>query len=158
MNTQTLLPALLTLHLTGLILMAGTTVIDYVTFSTFWKQFQVNQTKSLVLLEATSKFARINGIGAALLILTGIGMMALTHGIFGEQLWFRIKFALVIIIILNALLVSRRQSLKLRKHITDTGSTALEEINKAKANLYRFYFSQFLLLFLVIFLSVFKFN
>jgi uncharacterized membrane protein SirB2 len=156
MNTQTFLFILLTLHLTGLVLMAGTTVVDCITFTSFWKQFNSDREKSFAILTPTAKFSRIGGIGAALLILTGVGMMALTHGVFGEQLWFRIKFALVVILILNALLVGRRQGLKLRIYMTDPA--AFEQTNKAKAGLYRFYIVQFVLFFLVVFLSVFKFN
>lgn len=156
MNAQTFLLALLTLHLTGLVLMAGTTVVDYITFTSFWKQFIKDKEKSFVILTPTAKFSRISGIGAALLILTGVGMMALTHGVFGEQLWFRIKFALVIILILNALLVRRRQGLKLKAYMTDPA--VFEQISQVRVGLYRFYVLQFLLFFLVVFLSVFKFN
>lgn len=136
--------------------MAGTTVVDCITFTTFWKQFNIDREKSFAILTPSAKFSRIGGIGAALLILTGVGMMGLTHGVFGEQLWFRIKFALVVILILNALLVGRRQGLKLRIHMANPN--AFEEVTKAKAGMYRFYILQFALFLLVIFLSVFKFN
>ena len=158
MNTTFFLQGLLTLHVSGLILMAGTTVIDYSTFKTFWKLIDSGQEKSEGLLEATSKFSRLAGIGAALLIFTGFGMMALTHGVFGEQLWFRIKFALVIILILNSLIVGRRQGLKLRKIIeTDCANIALQT-SRLRAILNRFYFIQLVIFFIIIFLSVFKFN
>lgn len=121
MNTTIFIESLLTLHLTGLILMAGTTIIDYSTFKTFWKLVDGGQEISVGLLEATSKFSRLAGIGAALLILTGVGMMALTHGVFGEQVWFRVKFTLVVILILNGLIAGRRQGLKLRKVIAEGG-------------------------------------
>jgi hypothetical protein len=50
-------------------------------------------------LQVSAKFSRLIGIGAALLILTGFGMMILTKGVFGQQGWFRIKFGLVILLI-----------------------------------------------------------
>jgi uncharacterized membrane protein len=138
--------------------MAGTTIVDYSTFKTFWKLIDNGQGRSTGLLEATSKFPRLAGIGAALLILTGIGMMALTHGVFGEQLWFRIKFALVIILILNSLLVGRRQGLKLRKIMTADDSDTTRQADSLRASLNRFYLSQLIIFFIIIFLSVFKFN
>jgi hypothetical protein len=158
MNTLTFLQCLLTLHVTGLILMAGTTIVDYSAFKTFWELIDKGQERSTGLLEAISKFSRLAGIGAALLILTGIGMMALTHGVFGEQLWFRIKFGLVIILILNSLLVGRRQGLKLRKIMTTSGSDTTGQVDSLRASLNWFYLSQLIIFFVVIFLSVFKFN
>ena len=156
MNTSTLLQSLLTLHLLGLITMAGTTLIDYSTFKTFWKQFDKDQSLSPGLLEARSKFSRIAGIGAAVLILTGFGMMAVTHGVFGEQLWFRIKFALVILLISNSLIVGRRQGIKLNKLSTGTGDLA--QISLARTYLNRFYLTQLTIFLVIVFLSVFKFS
>lgn len=153
------LNSLLTLHVTGLVLMAGTTVIDYSAFRTFWTLAGEGREASQGLLRATSKFSRLAGIGAALLIMTGIGMMALTNGVFGEQLWFRIKFALVVIIILNSLFVGRRQGLKLQKVFGDADTAdAVAQTASVRVLLNRFYIVQFVLFFTVIFLSVFKFN
>ncbi len=158
MNSFNLLQTFLVLHLTGLILMAGTTFVDYITFKTFWKQFALDTEKSLGLLEATGKFSRLIGIGAALLILTGIGMMAITKGVFGEQLWFRIKFALVIVIIANALLNGRRLGLKLRKTVADGGVNATLQTESFRTRLNWFHLIQLVLFLVIIFLSVFKFN
>ncbi|MEO7045109.1 MAG: hypothetical protein ABI091_07345, partial [Ferruginibacter sp.] len=137
--------------------MAGTTFVDYTTFKTFWKQFALDREKSLGLLEATGKFSRLIGIGAALLILTGFGMMAITKGVFGEQLWFRIKFALVIVIIANALLNGRRLGLKLRKTVADGGVNATLQTESFRTRLNWFHLIQLLLFLVIIFLSVFKF-
>lgn len=158
MNSFNLLQTFLVLHLTGLILMAGTTFVDYITFKTFWKQFALERGKSLGLLEATGKFSRLIGIGAALLILTGIGMMAITKGVFGEQLWFRIKFGLVIIIIANGLLNGRRLGVKLRRTVADGGVNATLQTESLRSRLNWFHLIQLVLFLAIIFLSVFKFN
>jgi len=109
MNTQTFLQTLLTLHITGLILMAGTTIVDYSAFKTFWKLIDQGRKDQLVLLEATSKFPRLTGIGAALLILTGFGMMILTHGAFWRAIMVQDKVCTGYYLILNGLVVGRRQ-------------------------------------------------
>ena len=158
MNSFNLLQTFLVLHLTGLILMAGTTFVDYITFKTFCKQFGLDRERSLGLLEATGKFSRLIGIGAALLIVTGIGMMAITKGVFGEQLWFRIKFALVIVIIANALLNGRRLGLKLRKTVADGGVNATLQTESFRTRLNWFHLIQLVVFLAIIFLSVFKFN
>lgn len=158
MNLQILLQTLLVLHLSGLVIMAGTTIVDYSVFKTFWKQIDRGEPSSAGLMEATSKFSRLIGIGAALLVLTGIGMMAITHGAFGEQLWFRIKFGLVIILILNGILAGRRQALKLKTVIESSGATLAAEAFVIRARLSRFYLVQLIIFFVIVFLSVFKFN
>ena len=157
MQIPYLFPTCLTLHLTALVLMAGTTLVDYLAYSSLWKSFE-REERPVALLRMMVKLPRVSGIGAALLILTGVGMMALTHGIFGEQLWFRIKFGLVILLILNSLLVGRRQGLKLHKML-NTGKPLIgEEIDRIRTVLTRFHLSQLLLFLFIIFLSAFKFN
>src|ERR1700761_9516602 len=158
MNSQLLFPAFLTLHLTALTLMAGTTLVDYLSYASFWKLYEKERERSLGLLQLMAKFSRIIGIGAATLILTGIGMMVLTNGVFGEQLWFRIKFGLVILLILNGLLVGRQQGVKLRKLIDDGSIDMTAQITNIKANLKKFRLIQLCIFFLIILLSAFKFN
>jgi uncharacterized membrane protein len=157
MNSYTLLQTFLALHLTGLVLMAGTIVVDSMIYRAFWQQYNTDRERSVNLLAVSGKFGRVTGIGAALIILTGIGMMAVTHGVFGEQLWFRIKFGLVILLIVINL-IARRRGLKLRKSIAliDSGPAAI--VTDAKAFLGRYFIATFTIFFLIILLSVFKFN
>lgn len=157
MTIPYLFPTCLTLHLTALVLMAGTTLVDYLAYASFWKSFE-QQEKPTALVGLMAKLPRVTGIGAALLILSGIGMMALTHGVFGEQLWFRIKFGLVILVIINSLLIGRRQGVKLRKMLDAGKPVFTGEMNSTRAIINRFHLSQLLLFLLIIFLSVFKFN
>lgn len=158
MNTGNFLQSILVLHLIGLTIMAGTTVVGFTTFKTFWKQFYEDKEKSMGLLMATSQFSRLTGIGAALLVLTGIGMMALTNGIFGGQLWFRIKIGIVVTLMLNGLLFGRRQGIKLRKTLSADTPYLTGQINRIRINLNIFFTLQFILFFFIVFLSVFKFN
>jgi len=157
MQITYLLPTLLVLHLTALVLMAGTTLVDYLAYASFWK-FAGEGNRPEALLNIMARLPRVAGIGAAVLITSGIGMMAITHGVFGEQLWFRIKFGLVLLVILNSLLIGRRQGLKLRK-LLEAGELVLTtEVAHIKSNIKTFHLLQLLLFLLIIFLSVFKFN
>ncbi|MES2429053.1 MAG: hypothetical protein V4560_18875 [Bacteroidota bacterium] len=153
-----LYPTFLTLHLAALTVMAGTTLVDFVTFKIFWKLFDHKKEASADLLQLMNRLPRLLGIGAAVIITTGICMMALTHGVYGEQLWFRIKFALVIILILNGLLVGRRQGMRLRKLLNDDAADITGGISKVRSNLSRFHLVQLTIFLIIIFLSVFKFN
>ena len=148
----------LLLHITGFVIFAGTTFIDVVTFRQFWKQYSNDKTKAAAVLQAIASFPRLMGAGIGLLIISGVGMMAMTHGAFGEQVWFRIKFALVLILIANLLFVGRRQSSALRKMLTGDEMVVEEKVSNIKSNLNRFHLVQVLLIFTVLVLSVFKFN
>jgi hypothetical protein len=158
MTITYLLPALLSLHLIALILMAGTTLIDFVTVRGFWRLLEKQKEKAFGLLEATTAYSRIIGIGAAILIITGFGMMFITHGVFGEQLWFRIKFVFVLLLVANGIFIGRRLGLRLRRTVSVTDQINPDGIIQVRKNLYRFHISQLLIFIVIIFLSIFKFN
>jgi uncharacterized membrane protein len=151
-------PLFLTLHLTALTVMAGTTLIDYIAYQTFWKLFDQKNEVPIDLLQLMNKLPRFLGIGAAVIITTGIGMMVLTHGVYGEQLWFRIKFGLVVLIVLNGLLVGRGQGMKLRKLLNEDIADVTGKIGRVRITLNRFHLMQLTMFLAIIFLSVFKFN
>jgi hypothetical protein len=158
MTMQFLLPALLSLHLIALVLMAGTTLVDFITLRSFWQLFEKQKERASVLLEATVSYSRMIGIGAAFLILTGFGMMFITHGVFGEQLWFRVKFVFVLLLVANGVFIGRRLGLRLRKTMNGTDQPNPDRIARVRKNLNRFHISQLLIFTIIIFLSIFKFN
>lgn len=147
-------------HIIGLAMLAGTTLVDYVTTRYFWKQYVTDKQNAMAIQQAISKFQFLPAIGLLLLVISGVSMMALTRGVFGEQIWFRIKFGLVIIIILNALAVGRRQSLRLGKLLSEEnrGEKVDVKLLKIKTNLQWFHFIQISLFIIVFILSAFKFN
>ena len=155
---NTLFPVCLMLHLMALTLMAGTTLVDFMAYQSLWKIITEKKELSTGLLQLMAKLPRIIGIGAGVLVLSGIGMMALTHGVFGEQLWFRIKFVLVILLMLNGLVIGRRLGNKLRNLINTDGPAFTDQVTKVRANLTKFHLVQLSIFFLIIFLSAFKFN
>jgi len=154
MTTQTIYQLALVLHIAGLTIMAGTTVADYFIFKKFWKQFETDKVSAAVIYKAMSGFAVLFGIGFLLLLVSGVTMMGITHGAFGEQSWFRIKFGLIIIIILNGIFIGRRQGAKLRKYLPG-GEESLVQV---KRNMNLFHLLQFVLFISIYILSVFKFN
>lgn len=157
---QTFYHLVLVLHIIGLTMMAGATLTDYVVFRQFWKYFSIDQQKAFTIREAVSKVPVVIRIGAALLILSGITMMALTKGVFGEQIWFRIKFALVLVVIANALLVGRRQGIRLNSILAAgaTGNDAVAKLAGIKNNINVFHLSQLACFTTIFVLSVFRFN
>ncbi|HEY9261970.1 hypothetical protein [Chitinophaga sp.] len=154
MSTQTLLSSLVVCHLIGFLLFAGSTIADFIGIRQFWKQYALDASKAPAVLQAMSFFPVVTRVGIGVIILSGIGIMFMTNGVFGEQLWFRIKFGLVLLVIANALLVGLRQQKKIKLALTS--DTAIPE--NVKASLNRFYLTQVAFIFIIILLSVFKFN
>ena len=157
MNAMIFLQILLVVHLSGLALMAGTTVVDTVTFRFFSKSLEKQRERSLSLLALMGKLEALLGIGAALLILSGTGLLIITHGAFVHQIWFKIKLALILTLILNGFIVGGRQKSKLKTGINGNGPTFDIQTNQAIRNIKMFYMAQMGLFLTIIFLSVFKF-
>jgi uncharacterized membrane protein SirB2 len=158
MNTAFLFPAFLTLHLIALVIMAGTTLIDFISYRTYWKLYDRQKEQAAGVLRATANFSRLTGIGAGLLVSTGVGMIALTHGLLAEQLWFKIKFGFVLILIVNGLLVGRRQGVRLRKVINEDSMELPAQVQTIRQNLNRSHIAQLIIFCIIIFLSAYKFN
>lgn len=151
-------PTLLMLHLIVLVVMAGTTVIDFVIYQSFWKLLSHQKEQAAGILEATTKFPRLIGIGAGLLIFTGAAMIALTHGLLAQQLWFHIKIIFVLLLIANGAFNGNRLNAKLRNIINlNTPDLAAQMLN-LKGRLRTFYLLQFCTFLIIIFLSAYKFN
>lgn len=155
---QNMYNSVLVAHIIGLTMLAGTTLADYIITGYFWKQYAIDKRGGIAIQQAISKFRFIPAIGLLLLIISGVGMMALTRGVFGEQIWFRIKFGIVIVIIINALTAGRRQGSKLKKLLLIEGENPGVALLKIKRNLRGYHIIQIILFFIVFVLSTFKFN
>lgn len=153
-----MLSALLMLHLLALILMAGTTFIDFMNYRMFWKLFNHQRKQADGILSVSAKFPRLMGIGAGFLIITGVGMIALTHGVWAQQLWFRIKMIFVLLLILNSIFYGNRMSAKLRTIVGRDAPDLAQQLLSLKGKLQTFHLLQFGFLLMIIFLSAYKFN
>jgi hypothetical protein len=146
MRSSFILRILLPLHLIGLILMAGTTLIDYFTFKSFCRL----PNRSSDLLPLMSKFGLFVRTGAITLILTGIAMLLLSKDLWTQPL-FRLKLALAITLILHGMLVGNRQATKFRTLITQNNTQDLPSLT---STLNRFYILQLTLFFIIILISI----
>lgn len=160
MNSLTLLNTALIFHLIGLVLIAGSTFLDFITTSRFWKKYSINKYEALLIREISQLFPVVARVGIAFLVLSGIAMMAIMHGVYGEQNWMRIKIGLVVLIIVNVLLIGRRNGMQLFKLLNDerNGSDRSAELQKVKGRTRWFHLSQLILFLIIFILSVFKFN
>ena len=153
----TLLQICLVLHIAGIVLLGGTTLINYVISRQFWNCIGTDRNRAVVINSTTLGFERITGIGGMLTILTGIGMVLILHGAVDSQLWFRIKMVLVLLIILNALLFARPQNIKLKK-ILSRGNDAGKDLSSVRSKMNLYYAFQLMMLLAIFVLSVFRFS
>ena len=158
MNFSFLYPTFLVFHLAALAVMAGATLINYIGFRTLWKLAPLQGEQAVGVLLFLSKFGRFIGIGAAVLVTSGLGMMVLTKGVYGEQLWFRIKFAIVVLIVANIIVFRRRIALKLQRLVENDRAALSGDLSDYEAHTRNFHVLQLLLFLAIIILSVFKFN
>jgi hypothetical protein len=152
MKTFMIIRFLLAIHISGLVVMAGTTVIDYVTFRTFLESSDQGKKESRSLLPLMSKYGAMVRAGGAILLVSGLAMWALSDGVW-QQLWFKIKIALVILLILNGALIGNKNGVAFRKMITENASDFTEQSFEVRKVLNRFYISQLFLFSLIILAS-----
>ena len=154
--THYLFQFFLLLHIVGFILFIGVTAVDFIIMRQFWQQYEYDPLQARTTWQVVTKLPPLMGIGIGLIIITAVGMMYLTNGVYGEQLWLRIKFPIVVITIVNGLLVRRKAGSRLSAVFQQKESSV--EMGKSKRNLRAFHVSQLIMFCIILLLSVFKFN
>jgi uncharacterized membrane protein len=154
-KTQIFYRLVLALHLSGIVLMAGTTIVDYYTFKFFCRLTNEGNSKALGLLPIMSKYGSLVRTGAGIIIITGIAMLLLSKGLW-QQPWFKIKIVLAILLLLNGMLFGKKLGLKFRSLFNENGTSILQDASAIKSNLNFFYILQLSLFFAIIVVSVVK--
>ena len=113
MNIINSLQTGLLLHLIGLTLLVGATLSSYIVQRQFRKEYK-DQQKGLALMHSSKKLRHLAAIGLGLQVVSGVMMLAATGGGYGQQLWFKIKMVLVLLII--AVTIAWHRSLQNRLH------------------------------------------
>lgn len=157
MTTQSFLQFDLVLHITGFTMMAGFILADFVINRRMNRYLLTDKRRAVNVLESMAGFPRMIGIGAALLVVTGIAMVVIFKGVVAQMLWFRIKMVIVVLIVLNGAVGLRRNSNRLKVLLQSNDERNNGQILLLKGRLGLFTLVE-LGMFLVIFiLSVFKF-
>jgi len=147
---------LLLAHIIGIILFAGTTLIDWLVSKSFWSAIDKDPANARVVHGVALRFQVLMGLGMAIIILSGIGMMVATKGVLGQATWFKIKFALAIAAILNGVLFGKGLGRKLNK-LLDAGSQPVQSALLSLRSRYSlFYTTQLILIAAIISLGVLK--
>ena len=158
MDAFTVRQVLLVLHLSGLVLMAGTTVSEFVAFRLFVSLLNSENKASMGLFSLLSGLGRVLLAGGVLLVVSGIGLMALTEGIYVQQRWLQVKLGLILLLPLNGLLVGSPQMKRLRNSLFAEGGGPGLPIQPAVTRLTRFHLVQLVVFLAIIILAIFKFS
>jgi hypothetical protein len=158
MNAYTLLQICIFMHITGLTLLAGTNIVEYVAFRSIFKTYQTDQHAAINQIGVLSKLSVLLIIGGILLGLSGAGLMIITHDAFAGQLWFRIKMAFVLGLVINGFVMGRKSESRLKKGLMVGDAVNTQQTADAIRGMIRFYFVQICLFFIVVLMAVFKFS
>ena len=147
-------------HIIGITLMAGATVVEFMLTRKFWTIYAVDQQGGILVRKASDKLPLLVVAGIVLILLSGVGMMAATGGVFDTMLWFRIKMILVVLVIVNGVANGRRLGARLNRLLAPGAPQPADQqlLNRVRNRLDLFFISQLSLFFIIFFLSAFKFN
>jgi hypothetical protein len=150
--------AFLVLHIIGITVMAGTTFIDYMIYRQFWRTYLNDSAQGLVFERIANKLQRFLGIGMLLIIISGVGMMYYMHQVWGQQIWFRIKMGVLLVIIFNGLGFRRVIGSKIQRIILNSSIPEDTQLSMLKTSMTFVQSIQMMLVIVIFILSVFKFN
>lgn len=157
MDLVTLRYGLLIVHFCGLVLMAGTTVTEFVVFRTFIDLLKKRGDISTDLLKLLPGLISLLVAGGALLIISGAGLIFVTGGAFLYQRWLTVKLMLILLLALNGMLVGSPQMKRLKGRLSDGGKD-ITLIGRTIFNLNIFHTLQLVLFLAIVVLAVFKFS
>lgn len=147
-------------HIIGISVMVGATVVDFFGFRKFWSILKRDKDRATMYLDTGVLYQRLMGVGMLLIILSGITMMVYMHGVWGQQMWFRIKFGLIILVIINGLGIRRILAKRLNNtiHIINDALEITLSFSSIKRKITLVHVLQLLLFIIIFILSIFKFN
>ncbi|RWY53876.1 DUF2214 family protein [Mucilaginibacter gilvus] len=158
MSILTMQKLLLIAHLSGLVLMVGTTVTEFVAFRILTVQVKVNKQVPDGIMKLLSSLTAVLTAGGILLTISGIGLAWITAGIFLHQLWLQLKLSLVVLLALNGMLFGGKQM----KHLQNSWLTnSIDNCEESKDRIIKiniFYSIQLLFFLAIVALAVFKPN
>ncbi|MDO6430775.1 hypothetical protein Q4E93_09255 [Flavitalea sp. BT771] len=156
MTSQTLLQLLLVLHLVGFSTMAGTVLADFSINRRLNKYLLSDKSKALSILEGTALFPALIGIGVALLISTGIGMVIVLKGAVTGMLWFRVKMILVVLVMINGAGIMRKNGANLKLLLSENTGNNNGRILALKSRMTVAHSIQMILFLSIFILSIFR--
>ena len=70
-------------------------LVDFILTRKFWTFYAKDPQQGILVKQMTNRLPLLIIAGIILILLSGVGMMAATNGVFDTMLWFRVKMILV---------------------------------------------------------------
>lgn len=145
----------LTLHLVGIVLLAGCTFMDFIFTKQFWKLHAAGDVAQLTMGNVIAKSLKLMGYGGILAVIAGFWMAGIVRA-WGEQAWFQIKMGIVILLLINILVFRKKLGKSLKAIMDNASGKSNTAALKMKLNIVQV--AQIVLIITIFVLSVFKFN
>jgi len=156
MSPSLFLNLCLVLHIIGFTMMAGNVLADFSIYRRLNKYLIADKQKAVTILEGPAKLPVFIGVGAVLLILTGVGMVSIFRESVTSMLWFRVKMILVLLVVLNGIVLARPGAIRLRATLLQNAVQDNRRIEGLGRNLRNIYILQLILFLSIFILSVFR--
>jgi hypothetical protein len=145
------------IHVAGFILGIGVMLSATVAFKHFWALYDTNKVQGIAAFKAFGNVQKFGMIGLLLVLAGGISMFALSDWAFWDMLWFKIKMALVVIMLVNGFTFGRTSTLALQSFLK-SGSTDANRARELQSKVRMFQLLQISIFAAIILLSVFRFS
>ncbi|HXS54842.1 MAG TPA: DUF2269 family protein [Hanamia sp.] len=145
-------------HIVGITLLAGGAVGGLILERQLYRYVLATPDKAIALAPLMSRYPVVIQIGAVVMLLSGLTMLAALHWIVVSQDWFIIKMILYVGLILNGSLVARPTGLQLKALImqpvtAETNSRFLS----LKRKMTIFHITEFSMLIAIYLLAIYRF-
>lgn len=155
---DTLYLVLKTLHILAFIVGIGITVANLIAYNQFWKLYQLDFEKGIASFAIIKGFFVAGAASMLILILAGLGMLAIAEWSYVQLLWFQVKLGMIVLIFVNGFTQGRSSAMKVQALIERKGAGGDPvEISSLQAQTRRFISLQLLIFFTIVVLSVFRF-
>jgi len=147
-------------HITGIAMMVGGVLANFVAMAQLWKFLPAEKGKAQVIAKAIARFPIIQGLGGFLIISGGIMMMIFFHGMPMHQAWFKIKLILLFLLILNAIVTAWPANVLLKQLLYGENSIENEQpkVSKVKRRVTLYHVLQLMFFLLIFIVSVTRFG
>ncbi|MGN6569714.1 MAG: hypothetical protein ACTHJ0_17265 [Flavipsychrobacter sp.] len=148
-------------HITGITMMVGGVLANFVATAQLWKFLPAEKSKAQVVAKAIARFPIVQGLGGFLIILGGILMMIFFHGLPMHQAWFHVKLLLLLLLILNAVVTAWPANVLLKQLLFGTEDGIANEqpkVLKVKRRITLYHTLQLIFFLLIFIVSVTRFN
>jgi hypothetical protein len=156
---QTLYQTLKILHILAFIIGIGVTFANLIAYSQLFKVYEQDRSRGVAVFNIIQVFFKAGGFSMIVLILAGLGMLAIADWSYTQILWFQIKLGLIVLIFVNGLTLGRTSAGKVHALIQDKNSTPNPvELASIQSRTRRFFTLQLLIFLAIVIVSVFRFT